>query len=115
MRYLHSSGVREKRNNDQCIVFEYPLAHEKIDIARVEIRGRYPNEGFATNRESTELAYVLEGSGIVIIGNEEIILGAGDVVLIEPSEKFFWQGNMKLLLSCSPAWHPEQYEFLSNN
>jgi hypothetical protein len=36
----------------------------------------------------------------------------GDLVLIEPGEKYFWEGNMDLFIPCSPAWYPEQHKLI---
>jgi quercetin dioxygenase-like cupin family protein len=44
-----------------------------------------------------------------VIEGKEINLKAGDLILIEPGEKFFWDGSMTLFIPCVPAWHPEQY------
>ena len=45
-----------------------------------------------------------------MVEGEEVNLNQGDLILIEPGEKYFWQGNLKLFISSTPAWSPEQYK-----
>lgn len=86
----------------------------RINLAIVDLNGRYPEFGAALNQESTELAYVVNGSGSVTINGIETPLAEGDAVLIEPNESFFWQGTMTLVMPCAPAWRPDQYQVVEN-
>ena len=45
--------------------------------------------------------------------SQEVILSEGDVVYIPPGEKFYWEGNMTIVLPAAPAWNPEQHEVYS--
>lgn len=71
----------------------------------------YGDERRIVNQERDELAYVFQGDGIIVLNHKEYKLTAGDVVLIEAGEKYFWEGNMKLFLSWRPAWNKEQHQF----
>jgi len=44
------------------------------------------------------------------VEDKEYEIGAGDLVLINPGEKFYWQGNMEIFMPCAPAWSPDQYK-----
>lgn len=112
MKNVSSREAKKFNNSPACSVFEYTLGDSAIDMARAEIHGRYPEKGWAMNEACKEVAYVLEGSGRVNVDGWEVVLTVGDVVLIEPMEKFYWDGKMKLALSCSPAWRPEQYKMI---
>ena len=81
-----------------------------MNISVAEITLRYPDEGFAVNHKCSEMGYVLRGSGKLITENSEAALGAGDAVYIPHGEKFYWEGNMTVILPCTPAWYPEQHE-----
>jgi len=63
----------------------------------IELTGRYPEEGLAQNLISKEMAYVVDGGGKVIVEGVEYPVNEGDIVLIEPGEKFYWEG----IWSCS--------------
>jgi len=101
-----------KANSTACSVTEYALNHEMLDVAIATISGRYPDERRVVNQQCDELAYVLEGEGKLILNHEEHKLSAGDVVLIEAGEKYYWEGNMKLFLSCRPAWKKDQHKII---
>ena len=74
------------------------------------MRGRYPSERRVVNHECTELGFVVEGAGKIVINGQEHSLKAGDTVVIDAGEKYYWEGNMKIFLSCRPAWHVGQHE-----
>ncbi|MEK7648623.1 MAG: cupin domain-containing protein [Patescibacteria group bacterium] len=110
MKIIHQDETRKVQNSRQCRVYEYPLEDKDINGAFVKITGREPDEGRVVNLVCKELAYVISGSGIIVIEDKEIKFKVGDLILIEPGEKFFWNGNMDLFLPCSPAWYSDQYK-----
>lgn len=86
---------------------------KKINIARIEITGRYPKRGSAVNKKVKELVYVESGKGLVSVNGVATPLNKGDVVFIEENELVWWEGKMTLIISCAPAWTKDQYEVLS--
>jgi mannose-6-phosphate isomerase-like protein (cupin superfamily) len=110
MKHVSIAEVQKIQHGSTCAVTEYSFGDPALDFAVAEIQGRYPETGRTYNERSAEAAFVLEGSGQVVIEEKEVVLQKGDAVLIQPGEKFCWQGNLKLLLSCTPAWSPEQYK-----
>lgn len=102
----------EKSNGPDCTVVEYQLNNEMLDMAIAKISGRYPNQRLVVNKQCDELAYVFEGKGRVVVEGKEQLLNAGDVVLIEAGEKYYWEGQMQLFLSCRPAWKKKQHEIV---
>ncbi len=101
-----------KTNNTACSVTEYYLNNKMLDFAIATINGRYPDDRRAVNQQCDELAYVFEGEGKIVVNNKEYPLSTGDVVLIETGEKYYWEGNMKLFLSCRPAWKKDQHQMV---
>ena len=110
MKIIRRQESKKVQNSKHCWVYEYPLGDKDINGAFVEMTGREPDEGRVVNLVCKELAYVIHGSGKLEIEGKKISLETGDVVLIEPGEKFFWEGNMTLFLPCTPAWYPDQYK-----
>ncbi|HEV2613598.1 MAG TPA: cupin domain-containing protein [Gammaproteobacteria bacterium] len=102
----------EKTNSSACKVTEHPLINGMFNVAVATISGRYPEERRVINHECAELGYVLEGQGKIVINDEVHLLNTGDVVMIEPGEKYYWEGNMQLFLSCRPAWTKEQHQIV---
>ena len=68
------------------------------------------NNGRVINLKCKELAYIIKGSGRLVVEDKETKLNEGDLVLIEAGEKFFWEGNMRMFMPCTPAWYPEQHK-----
>ncbi len=110
MKIIHKDQTEKFKNGENCIATEYPLGDKDINGAIVELTGRYPNTGRVVNLKCKELAYVIKGSGRIVVENEEINLKEGDLILIEPGEKYFWDGNLIIFTSCTPAWHPDQHK-----
>lgn len=102
----------ERKNSDVCVVTEHPIDDEMIDFAVVKVTGRYPNQGHAINQKCKEIVYLHEGKGKVVVNEEEHLINAGDLVLIEAGEKFFWEGNMNLFISCTPAYTVDQHQIV---
>ncbi len=97
-------------NAPTCIAYEYGLGDKDIDIAYIEINGRYPETGRTINKICKEVVFVVRGEGKIKIEGKALQLKEGDSVLIQPNEKYFFEGNMDMVVSCRPAWSPEQYE-----
>ena len=104
--------AQEVKNGDTCIVFEYPLRDNDINIATIKISGRYPETGFAVNKKCKEVVYVEGGEVNLTVENKTVALKKGDTALIEPNERFCWEGNATLFMPCTPAWTPEQYKMV---
>jgi len=110
MKISFKNQAIEKVNSTACRVLEYTINNELLDMAIATISGRHPVERRIVNHQCDELVYVFEGEGKIILNHEEHNLSSGDVVLIEAGEIYFWEGNMKLFISCRPAWSPEQHQ-----
>lgn len=109
MKISYSSQAFERKNNSICIVTEYPPIDNDLDFALVHISGRYPDTQQAINTQCKEIVYVQRGTGHVTVNEVEYELNAGDVVLIEAGETFFWEGNMLLHIVCTPPFSIEQH------
>ena len=110
MKVVYKNQAKEFKNSDVCTAIEYPMEDKDINGAVIELTGRYPDKGRAVNLKCKELAYVIKGAGRAVVEDEEIKLQEGDLILIEPGEKFFWEGNMTMFMPCTPAWYPEQHK-----
>ena len=104
-------GKRVKHNNSpQCTVYEYLHNDTDIDVAVAEISGRYPEEGFAVNEKVKEIVYIVSGRGKIVLDGSVKDISAGDSALINSNQKYFFEGNLELIISCNPAWYPAQYK-----
>lgn len=112
MKISYKHQAITKTNGAACTVIEHPLNDERLDLAIANIYGRYPEERRVINQQCAELAYVFAGNGKVVVNNQEHHLSAGDVVIIDAGEKYYWEGHMQLFLSCRPAWNKEQHQIV---
>src|SRR5689334_3383147 len=99
----------QKRHKHATVITEHSLGDPQLDSVIAEIKGRYPETGSVTNQKCKLLAYVQAGQGKLVVEGKELNLNPGDQVLIEANEKYFWNGQLTLFISCSPAWYPEQH------
>jgi mannose-6-phosphate isomerase-like protein (cupin superfamily) len=106
----------EHKNSDKCVAHEYPMHDKDINIAHIEIDGRYPNSGLVLNEKVKEIVYVTQGSGKIVVEGEEHSLNKGDSILLLPNQKYFFEGNyLEIIAACSPAWWPEQHKTVEEN
>lgn len=110
MKIVRSNQTNKFKNSNSCLALEYPMGDKDINGAVVKLSGRYPDKGFVANLKCKELAYIVQGSGKVNIEGKDIILKKGDLVLIEPKEKYYWEGKLTMFIPCTPAWYPEQHK-----
>lgn len=110
MKIVHKDQTQIFKNGENCIAIEYPMGDKDINGAVAEINGRYPDTGRVFNTECKELFYVIEGTGTLTVEGEEVKLAQGDLVLVEPEEKYFFNGHLKLFVPCAPAWNPTQHK-----
>lgn len=110
MKIVKKTKAVELVNSDTSKLLEYSieLSDKEIDFAVNTISGRYPEKGYCTNMKCRELAYILEGSGTLNKKDKIIEFSEGDLILIEKEEVYFWNGNCKIIMICTPAWYKEQ-------
>ena len=110
MKVVRDNQRIEYQNNNVCKAFEYPMADKDISGAVIELTGRYPDKNYTINLEVKGMAYVVKGSGKLVVNGKEEIISEGDLIIIEAKEKFYWEGNMTLFMPCTPAWTSDQHK-----
>ena len=81
------------RNGDNCVVTQFPMANEELDMAVVEVTGRFPERGCAINHKVAEMVYIQSGSATITVDGAVRSLEVGETVLIEAGEAYFWDGT----------------------
>lgn len=110
MKIIKKDQTKKYKNSDVCVITEYPLQDKEINGAVIKLNGKYPDTGQVVNLKCKELAYVIKGSGKVVVDGLEVAINEGDLVLIEAGEKYYWEGNLEMFAPCIPAWYPEQHK-----
>jgi len=103
MKIAKKNQAQEFKNSELCIVHEYLTGDKDISGVVSEIKGRYPEKGWVVNEVCKELVYVFDGAGIIGLESGETKLNIGDMIILDSGEKFYWGGNMKMFVSCTPA------------
>lgn len=110
MRFWHDEDGEEFKNSDVCCGREYNPGFGKVDVAKISIRGRFSEKGWAFNEESHEMAVIVHGEGYIETkGEGRKNLRVGDVVCVEPLERFRWGGNFDMIIPCGPAFNPQKH------
>jgi mannose-6-phosphate isomerase-like protein (cupin superfamily) len=99
-------------NSPKCIAYEYPHGDKDMNIAWIEIDGRYPEDGEVVNEVVKELVFVVHGKGRIVIEGEEYKISEGDSLFIRPGQKYFFEGKLNLVMANHPAWYPEQHKII---
>ena len=103
----------ENSNTSHLLEYSILLDDKDIDCGVNEINGRYPEKGYCTNLKCKELAYILEGEGTISKKDGEVItFKKDDVILINNGDIYFWEGNCKIIMACTPAWYKDQCKLL---
>jgi len=108
MKVVLLNDAIKHKNSKNSISLEYENNDPAINIAVVEISGRFPDRGRMMNTVCKELIYIIDGEGKIFIEDNKIELKSGDSILVEPYEKYYWEGKLKVLPACTPAWNIEQ-------
>jgi mannose-6-phosphate isomerase-like protein (cupin superfamily) len=91
-------------------ISEFQMDYQDISGALAAINGRYPESGLVLNEVSSELVYVLKGSGKIITSDNETAFKEGDVIYIDKKESFAWEGNFEIFMATSPKFDPSQHK-----
>jgi len=106
---IKKSERKKHVNSPNCIAYEYPFPDKDINIAFIEIKGRYPEKGRVTNKVCKEIVFIVNGKGIIEIDKKKFDISKGDSIFILPNQKYFFNGKMEIIACCNPTWYPEQH------
>ena len=113
MEFIKSDDASKEDNSEVCKLSGYSFVDKSIDLAVTTITGRYPDKGHCVHLVSKELVYIIEGSGRLCFEGKSVEFSAGDSILIDKGEKYYWETEYcKTALVCTPAWRPEQYRLI---
>lgn len=107
MDYLkHDQSLVFKKGN--ITAYEYPTKNKIINNSFIEIKGRHPQEGWAYNEVCIESVFIIRGSVVLTTKTESVVLEENDTVIIDPNERYFFEGDCDMVSPSSPPWYPEQ-------
>lgn len=107
---IHKKDTKVFKNSLKCTAYGYSHNDKDIDVAYVEIKGRYPDFGTVTNEKVKEIIFVVKGSGKLVIDKKIHKIKEGTAALLLPNQEYYYKGKMSIIASCTPAWTPEQHK-----
>ena len=101
----------EGAQNGAVTAWEYEMQDARLNVARIEVNGRYPESGFTRNLEVDAVVHIVDGAGIIgLIDGSATGLAKNDQVYIAKGEAYYFEGDMEILYAATPKWTPAQTE-----
>lgn len=112
MTIIQSSKTKKIQASPTTTIWEFMMKEKAISGAIAEIKDRYPEKGFAVNKVSKELAFVISGNGYVITSEIKQPINVGDLIFLDKGESFAWEakGALTLFMANTPKFDPEQHQ-----
>lgn len=111
MKIWHDEDGEEFSNSDVCFGREYDPGCGAVNVAKISIRGRFPEKGWGWLEGVHEMAVITRGEGYAEKkSGERYELKAGDVIYIPPMAKWCWGGNFDMIVPCGPAFSPDKHK-----
>jgi hypothetical protein len=64
------------------------------------------------NLECKELVYVLKDEGEIVVEGKTVHFSKGDMILLLPSEIYYWHAECAIVTVCTPAFNPDQHKMV---
>lgn len=109
MQVIKHTEIQKVTPTSTTTIWEYPTRDETISGSVAEIKGRYPEKGFAENGFK-ELVFIISGNGFLVTPNERKEIDVGDEILLDTNEQYAWEGNMALFMATTPKFDPEKHK-----
>ncbi|KKU83402.1 hypothetical protein A2973_04545 [Candidatus Gottesmanbacteria bacterium RIFCSPLOWO2_01_FULL_49_10] len=110
MIIIQSSQTNKVQASPTTSIWEFTMEEKSISGAIAAIKDRYPEKGFAVNRVSKELVFVISGNGHIITPNQKKPIQVGDLVFLDKRETYAWEGNLTLFMANTPKFDPKQHK-----
>lgn len=97
-------------------IFKYPTPMEELDIAKMVVNGRHPQDSntFILEHACSFVMYILKGSGKIYAGDEVFEVKETDVVFVPKENKFAVEGNLEYITVDTPKFYLEQSEEIND-
>jgi mannose-6-phosphate isomerase-like protein (cupin superfamily) len=112
MIYYSLPKQNTDREREGFSAIDITLPTTAANVSEINLTRRYPETGFALNRQSEMFVRIIEGSTIFHCEGEKILLPSGSTVLVQTNKPYCWipQGTVRLYVVSTPPWTPDQHE-----
>ena len=104
-KYKYTVEEANKFNKHGIDLTVYPTDIESANVVHVSVEKGHFQEFY--DKESWYIYYIYEGSGKFVLNDEKIKVEATDLLAIPPKTRIHYFGKMKMVLTVSPAFKPE--------
>lgn len=95
--------------NGAVTSWEYETQSKDMNLALIQIDGRYPEEGYTSNLEVDSLVQITKGSGTLGTDDGSIYeIEKGDQIHFAVNDAYFFEGSLELIYAATPKWTPRQ-------
>jgi mannose-6-phosphate isomerase-like protein (cupin superfamily) len=108
MKYKYSAKEANKFNKHGIDLTVYPTGIKSANVVYVEVKEGHFQE--FRDKESWYIYYVIEGKGTFFLNDEKVEAKATDLIAIPPKTRIYYVGKMKMTLTTTPAFNPENEE-----
>jgi mannose-6-phosphate isomerase-like protein (cupin superfamily) len=103
-KYVFSADEALAKQKFGVDLVTYGSVNKDINFVRVSVKEGHFEEFKNT---SSFIYYLIEGSGVFVLNDEEVLVKQGDVVSVPPDTRIHYFGSMELVLIVSPPWAAE--------
>lgn len=83
----------------------YGIGVERANVVHVSVEEGHFQE--FSDKESYYIYYIYEGNGLFVLDDEKVEAKATDMIVIPPNTRIHYFGKMKMVLTVSPAFNPD--------
>lgn len=113
-RIARADDVSKTAEHGVSLFSEYDLPFSTFAVGVSEINGRYPQAGFDVDDDVEQVWYVIEGSALITLGEDQTEIGAGDMLLVARGTPYVIDGTVKLVVVSGPPWRAEQHRHVES-
>jgi hypothetical protein len=103
MSYVFAASSSPSFSLEGLAGYEYqPLKDQDFAVHLLDVYKGH--DTFMISKALTRIYYVIEGSGLFTIDNQNYEVAAGLVIEVPPGLEYSYSGSMKMLLVSHPRW-----------
>lgn len=108
MEYIPQSKA-QRFDKGAVTSWEYAMEHATLNVAPISIAAKYPETGYTSNTLSDAIVHVIDGSGMLALHDGTTVeLKKNDQVHLAVGDEYYFDGELEILYTATPAWSPEQ-------
>ena len=110
MQYKFTAQQAHRFNKYGIDLVVYGENVPSANVVYVEVQEGHFQEFL--DRESTYMYYIVEGKGTFYLNDEAVEAAATDLIVAPPQTRIHYFGTMKMVLTVTPAFNPENEEHI---